>query len=49
MFATPPNYKTLNNTMRRAGLVPAQSWDAAWEGKACFVYDATKRASYGRE
>eukprot|EP00961_Rhodomonas_salina_P027434 371200-Rhodomonas_salina.1 len=46
MFQTPPNHKTLNNTMRRAGLVPEYCWGEAWSGVGKFVYDRDKRAHY---
>eukprot|EP00286_Rhodomonas_abbreviata_P022342 CAMPEP_0181297736 /NCGR_PEP_ID=MMETSP1101-20121128/5404_1 /TAXON_ID=46948 /ORGANISM="Rhodomonas abbreviata, Strain Caron Lab Isolate" /LENGTH=399 /DNA_ID=CAMNT_0023402703 /DNA_START=61 /DNA_END=1261 /DNA_ORIENTATION=- len=47
MFASPPNEKTLNNTLRRAGMVPEYSWGEAWCGIGCFLYDPEKRAHYG--
>eukprot|EP00961_Rhodomonas_salina_P298345 3937993-Rhodomonas_salina.1 len=50
MFANPPQDKTLNNTLRRAGLVPERGWGEAWSGVCAFVFDAQKRAQYsGKE
>lgn len=47
LFASTPSDKTLNNTFRRAGLVPDHSWAEAWNGIGGFVYDREKRAQYG--
>eukprot|EP00286_Rhodomonas_abbreviata_P005012 CAMPEP_0181322892 /NCGR_PEP_ID=MMETSP1101-20121128/19477_1 /TAXON_ID=46948 /ORGANISM="Rhodomonas abbreviata, Strain Caron Lab Isolate" /LENGTH=353 /DNA_ID=CAMNT_0023430849 /DNA_START=41 /DNA_END=1102 /DNA_ORIENTATION=+ len=47
MFASPPNEKTLNNSLRRAGLVPEHGWGEAWSGIGCFLYDPKRRAKYG--
>lgn len=50
MFAHPPQDKTLNNTLRRAGLVPQRGWGEAWSGYGAFVFNQEKRAHYsGRE
>eukprot|EP00286_Rhodomonas_abbreviata_P007631 CAMPEP_0181326662 /NCGR_PEP_ID=MMETSP1101-20121128/21641_1 /TAXON_ID=46948 /ORGANISM="Rhodomonas abbreviata, Strain Caron Lab Isolate" /LENGTH=339 /DNA_ID=CAMNT_0023435177 /DNA_START=9 /DNA_END=1028 /DNA_ORIENTATION=+ len=46
MFEKPPQVKTLNNSLRRAGLVAKDGWPEAWCGASCFVYDGSKRASY---
>lgn len=47
MFATPPSQKTLNNTLRRAGLVPERGWGEAWNGVGAFVFDQAARVHYG--
>mmetsp|Transcript_3257 Transcript_3257/g.6637 ORF Transcript_3257/g.6637 Transcript_3257/m.6637 type:complete len:383 (-) Transcript_3257:178-1326(-) len=47
LFASTPSDKTLNNTFRRAGLVPEHSWAEAWSGIGGFVYDRVKRQQYG--
>jgi len=44
MFAREPNDKTLNNALRRAGLVPRGGWEEAWNGTAAFVFDPRTRA-----
>lgn len=46
MFAHPPQDKTLNNTLRRAGLVPQRGWGEAWSGCGAFVFNQQKRAHY---
>mmetsp|Transcript_5375 Transcript_5375/g.12991 ORF Transcript_5375/g.12991 Transcript_5375/m.12991 type:complete len:436 (+) Transcript_5375:29-1336(+) len=46
LFAAVPKENTLNNTFRRAGLVPKQCWSEAWSGIAPFQYDGGKRAIY---
>ncbi len=48
LFASPPKENTLNNSVRRAGLVPKQCWSEAWSGTAPFKYDGGKRAVYSQ-
>ncbi len=47
MFAHAPQERTLNNTLRRAGLVPEGGWSAAWSGDGAFVFDKDTRVRYG--
>eukprot|EP00286_Rhodomonas_abbreviata_P028107 CAMPEP_0181313454 /NCGR_PEP_ID=MMETSP1101-20121128/14254_1 /TAXON_ID=46948 /ORGANISM="Rhodomonas abbreviata, Strain Caron Lab Isolate" /LENGTH=376 /DNA_ID=CAMNT_0023420403 /DNA_START=29 /DNA_END=1158 /DNA_ORIENTATION=+ len=46
MFASPPKERTLNNTLRRAGMIAKEGWTEAWSGSSSFVFDKQKRAHY---
>eukprot|EP00287_Rhodomonas_sp_CCMP768_P008372 CAMPEP_0196723072 /NCGR_PEP_ID=MMETSP1091-20130531/5246_1 /TAXON_ID=302021 /ORGANISM="Rhodomonas sp., Strain CCMP768" /LENGTH=297 /DNA_ID=CAMNT_0042064899 /DNA_START=27 /DNA_END=920 /DNA_ORIENTATION=+ len=45
MFFHPPLDKTLNNTMRRAGLQPQRGWYEAWSGLSGFEYRRLQKRS----
>eukprot|EP00286_Rhodomonas_abbreviata_P021768 CAMPEP_0181303204 /NCGR_PEP_ID=MMETSP1101-20121128/8423_1 /TAXON_ID=46948 /ORGANISM="Rhodomonas abbreviata, Strain Caron Lab Isolate" /LENGTH=345 /DNA_ID=CAMNT_0023408741 /DNA_START=10 /DNA_END=1047 /DNA_ORIENTATION=- len=46
MFANVPKDKTLNNALRRAGLVAKEGWVEAWSGLSSFHFVGEKRAHY---
>lgn len=49
LFASTPKENTLNNSFRRAGLVPVHCWSDAWSGISPFKYDGDKRAVYSQQ